>query len=291
MNTFRLGIIGRCLACQPWMQPSDIYHRQLKVMLQERTGITLRVSIVGNSDQEPCDRMRVFHTKKPLNGVLFHMRHATETQEPLLYKKRDSSGKLRYSLHPQFFKRFLKKEKPIYKDFNAVGFSLSVRRKNDLHNFFDNPPGVYPPCHGRKFLGIPLRKMNLWAGNLCGLNTPPILNEWSFFENLRCLCEELNIPLFVLGPLPTAKMLETKKEYLRWERKCKIAEKKLSKMNIPHYFLRSFNGTDENYKIDKSHLTSKGHSFLANSLYPSISSWIKSIHSEMILPPCGSGQK
>lgn len=271
MDKFCLGIIGRCLACQPWMPPSDLYHRQLKIMLQERDGITLHVSLSGRSDLEPYERMSTLHTKKPLNGVLYHMRHALE--QTLVYSRRNPSGKLRYSLHPYFFKRFLAKQQPVYEDCNAVGLAQSIRKKKDSQNLFD----IQPPM--RKLRGISLRQVNLWAGNLCGLNTHVIANEWIFFEKLRGLCIELNIPLFVLGPVPTVEMLETKKKSLLWERKRKFAETVLSRHDIPYYFLDSLQ--DELgmpiHKGDRVHLTSEGHALLARELYPVISPWIKSI--------------
>jgi len=277
MDKFCLGIIGRCLACQPWMPSSDLYHRQLKVLLQERDGITLRVSIAGRSDLEPYERMRVLHAKKPLNGVLYHMRHTPE--HLLFYKRQDSSGKLRYSLHPYFFKRFLAKQQPVYKEFNAVGFALAMRRNKDSQNIFNIPPPIDSSSRPRKFLGIPLHQVNLWAGKLCGLKTHAISNEWDFFERLRSLCLELNIPLFVLGPIPLFDMLGSKKKSHFWEQKCRFAEIKLSKYDVPHYFLRSM--PDEKnmpfYTNDQAHLTADGHAFLAKELYPEISLWIKSI--------------
>ncbi len=267
------------------MLPSDLYHRQLKVLLQERDGITLRVSLAGGSDLEPYERMRILHTKKPLNGVLYHMRHDA-AEEPLFYKRRDSSGKLRYSLHPFFFKRFLPKQHPVYKDINAVGLALSRRKNKDSHNIFNIPPPIDVPAQPRKLLGIPLRQVNLWAGKLCRLNAHEISNEWIFFEKLRCLCLELNIPLFVLAPIPLVEMLETKKKSLSWEQKCRFVETKLSKYDIPYYALHSLQ--DEKgiplHMRDRMHLTSEGHAFLARELYPAISFWIKSVTDPYIRP-------
>ncbi len=276
MDKFCLGIIGRCLACQPWMPPSDLYHRRMRTMLQERDGITLQVSLSGRSDLEPYERMCVLHTKKPLDGVLYHMRHVTE--QTLLYSSRDSLGQLRYSLHPYFFKRFLTKQQLVYDDGDAVRIALSMRKNKDSDDLFDVPP---PPCQPstRKLLGIPLRQVNLWGGKICGLNAYAIAKEWIFFERLRCLCLKLNIPIFVLGPVPTVEMLEEEKKSLLLEQVRRFTEPKLSKYDIPNYFLHSLRDEVGRplHKADRVHLASEGHAFLAKELYPVISSWIRSI--------------
>ncbi|MBI5345840.1 MAG: hypothetical protein HZB76_01675 [Chlamydiae bacterium] len=278
MDKFCLGIIGRCLALQPWIQISDLYHRQLKNML-EKDGIILRVSLAGRSDLEPSERMRALHTKKSLDGVLYHMRHVDMHPKPLLYRTVDPLGKFRYSLPPNFFKRILSKKKTVYIESNAVQAALSMRKNKDSQDLFDIPPEqLVIKTLPRKFLGVPLHQVNLWAGKLCGLNTWALADEWTFFERLRTLCLELNIPLFVLGPIPSVDMLETENFFL-FQQIRKIIETKLSSQDIPYYFFYSLH--DEMgkaiHKKDRSHLTPEGHSFLARELYPIISPWFKSI--------------
>jgi len=271
MEQFCLGIIGRCLACQPWMQLSDLYHRQLKIILKERDGITLRVSLSGRSDLEPYERMRILHTKKPLNGVLYHMREAPE--QPLLYSRRNPTGKRRYSFHPCFFKHFRAAQHPIYEGGDAVRFALSKRKNKDAHKLFESP------LVKSKFLSISLRQVNLLAGKLCGLNTDAIVNEWIFFERLREYCLELKIPLFVLGPIPSAEILEAKNKSLLWERMRNFAVTELSRYEIPYYFLHTLQDEIGRpiHKGDRVHLNPEGHALLARELYPVISPWIRSI--------------
>lgn len=274
MDKFCLGIIGRCLACQPWIKIPDLYHRQLKIMLQEQAGITLRVSLAGRSDLEPFERMKTLYRKNSLDGVLYHMRNING--QLLFYSKQELSGKRRYSLHPDFFKRFFAKI-PLYDGCQAVHEALLLRKKSDSHDLFDLPPAEL--SIPRNFFGIPYRQINLWAGKLCGLNNWAIRKELIFLDRLRRYCLEMNIPLFVLGPISQADMLGIKRKLCLLEQLQKVGGNYLSKHHVPYYFMQSL--LDEMgfplYKRDQIHLTREGHAFLAKQLYPIISLWIQSI--------------
>lgn len=274
MNQFRLGIIGRCLALQPGMPLQNLYHRQLSALLQERDGITLRVSLAGRSDLEPSERMRALFAKKPLDGVLYHMRRLPE---PLLFcSRRDHSGKLRYSLHPLFLKQFCPLRRPVYENSQDVIAIVSSMRKNPPHDLFDIPPS---PPQLRIVFGVPLlRMMNRWAGKICNMDLCIFANEWFFFERLKSFCCEFNIPLFVLGPIPTVDMLATQKKTRIWKNKCKCIETGLLRDDIPNYFLHVLHDDSAAplFFRDQIHLNAQGHAFLAKELYPLMAPWIRS---------------
>ena len=280
MRKFCLGIIGRCLACQPWTPIPDLYHRQLKLMLQEQENILLSVSIAGRSDLEPYARMKILHKKKLLDGVLYSARYV-QGREPFLCSEKDDFGKSSYSLNPIFFKRFFRKKKTSYNGCDSVQYAFRARRSRDSHDLLDIPPAEEKQLNtsNRKLLGIPLHKVNLLIGKLCGLNSWVIAPEWLYFEKLRILCLDLKIPLFVLGPIPGVKNLENRNNQLLWQQMQKESKRKLLKHHIPNYFLHSLN--DEKgkplHKKDQGHLNAEGHAYLARELYPIISPWVKSI--------------
>lgn len=273
MDKFCLGIIGRCLSLQPWTPISDLYHRQLKIKLKQ-DDILLQVSLAGRSDLVPYERMQILHKKKPLNGVLYHMPLIEPTQT-LFYSKEDHLGKRCYSLHPYFFKRFFVK-KEIYRAHDSIHMVLSYRKNRNQHNFFEEAPQT---CHFRKFMGIPLHKVNLLAGKLCGLNRWDLQYERECFEKLRKLCLDLNIPLFVLGPMPKMDTFKEKYKLRAFQKIQKFYQKQFAKHEIPYYFPDSIYDDRGNslYKKDEVHLNSLGHSFLAKELYPIFVLWIRSI--------------
>jgi hypothetical protein len=274
MDKFCLAIIGRCLSFQPWIDISDLYHRQLKSKL-EKDDILLKVSIAPRSDLSPYERLKTLYEKKPLDGVLYHM-PLIEPNQMLFYSKRDEWGKISYSLHPYFFKRFFAKEKIVYNISDAVHAAIKFRKKNDSHDLFEDP---LPPVYYRKFLGVPLHKLNLKAGKLCGLNRWKAANELSCFEKFRTLCLDLKIPLFVLGPVPLVETFKKKDNYRVFQKTKKNYQRQLLSLKIPSYFLNTLHDERGNllFKKDGQHLNTFGHTFLANELYATFSSWIKSI--------------
>jgi hypothetical protein len=271
--TFNLGIIGRCLSCQPWIKISDLYHKKLKEMFLKIDGINFRVSIASHSELEPCERLKILYTKKPLDGILYHMRLCMP--QVVLYSKKDESGKYSYTLN-NFFKQFLDKDKLRYSmDNDVIQRVIKLKLNRDLHDMFDL---VKDTPLERKFFGIPLHKLNLLAGKLCGINSWVIKNELRYFERLLNYSLELKMPVFVLGPIPEFHNLQIKN--LNMQKKMeRIFKKKILECDIPNYFLNSL--YDENgsilFKKDQEHLSSEGHAFLARELYPILLPWIRSI--------------
>ena len=273
MDKFCLGIIGRCLSFQPWINISDLYHRRLREMLEKQDKIVMRVSIAPRSDLLPYERMKILYKKKKLNGVLYHMRNIGN--QPFIDFDIDNFGKRKYFINPYIFK--WSKEEIKYKNCDAVQIALSIRKKKDDHDLFDIPPQNSDNIGQRNFLGIPFRKINLLVAKLCGLQKRAMINEYNYLERVRKLCLELNIPLFVLGSIPSIEILKTRRKLFK--KMQKYTEKKLSKHEIPSYFFQSI--YDEKgrslYKKDQMHLTLEGHSFLAKELYPIMSIWMKLI--------------
>lgn len=265
MDKFNLGLIGRCTALQPWIHPSELYHRRLRTLLKERDGIQLDVHIAGNSCLEPSERLHTLHQKSFLDGVLYHMRYLTP--HAMFNSTRDSSGKLSYSLHPQFFNRssYFFDEVPYFT-------ARAVRKIQDAHTH----PSI--PNLERKFLGLSLRKINLLAGELTGLNAFLVENEWFFIDKLQKLCIELNLPLFILGPIPRTKITKAGEQYLTSFPSRKNIETKLSKRHIPHYIIHDlYNKMGVPiHKGNGTHLSPEGHAFLSQELYPLLLPWIQS---------------
>ena len=274
---FTLGIIGRCLACQLWTHPSDLYHRKLRTSLKENDQITFRVSIAGRSDLEPAERLKILVQKKPIQGVLYHMRHFAGEQR-LVNPKKSSPEKKGYHLNPLVYKYFSTKKETSYRDPNWVESQTILKRDRYAKCPFDTPPEKEYRFK-TKFLGIPVGKINLILGKFCGLNHLAFESEWTFLERLRRVSLELALPLFVLGPIPRVDALDTKKRADLWKEKCSIASSRLTKYKIPSFFLDSIETELRNsiYMKDEIHLTPEGHRYLATKLYPLVSNWIQSI--------------
>jgi hypothetical protein len=268
MNKFNLTIIGRCLSCQPWINPSDLYHRKLKILLKEKNNINLKVQIASNSDLEPHIRLKNLYKKTKIDGVLYHFK-LIEPQ-PILYSKKDSFGKHTYKLHPNFFNRFLK-DKMIYSACEAIDIKNHWWKKEDEHENF------IPPLK-RKLFNICLNDINIFIANFFKISNLEIASELYFFEKLHKECLNLKIPLFVLGPIPSIEIYNKKRNFLFFDKFKKNIQKQLFKNNISNFFFNSpYNERGESlYKKDKYHLNFKGHNVLANKLYPTFSSWIKS---------------
>jgi hypothetical protein len=269
MKKFNLGIIGRCLSCQPWINPSDLYHRQLKKKLQEKDNIIMKVILASNSQLEPQIRLKNLYKKKQINAVLYSVRLIEH--QPILFSYKDKFGKYTYELNPNFYKRFFLKNKIIYNGIKAIDINNHWWKEEDEHeNFLEIPK--------RKLFNIPLRNINLFIAKLCNINSLEIAKELYFFEKLYQECLNLKVPLFILGPIPSIDIYYKKKNFLFFEKFQKAIQKQLLKNNISNFFFNSYlNEKKESlYKKDKYHLNSKGHTFLAEELYPIFSSWIKS---------------
>lgn len=276
MDKFCLGIIGRCLSCQPWINTSDLYHRQLRDLLEKNNNIIMRVSIASYSELEPYKRMEILYNKKTLDGVLYFMRSVLN--EPLL----NHLGKYRYSLHPNFFKLIFAKKKIVYsEDINVIKNAFRIRKLKDSHDLYDNPISQSSNIPSQRFIfGISLRQLNFLAGRL--LNPMKIATELYYFERLRKFCLEKKIPLFVIGPITDVKNLINKNSLSLLKKMEKKFQKKFKKHQILNYYLYSL--TDEMgqtlYKKDQQHFSFNGHAFLARQLYPILSVWMKSILDE-----------
>jgi hypothetical protein len=272
MKKFNLGIIGRCLSCQPWINPSDLYHRQLKRKLLEKDNIIMKIIIASNSQLEPQIRLKNLYKKKQINAVLYSIRLIEH--QPILFSNKDKFGKYTYKLHPNFYKRFLLKNKISYNGIKAIDVNNHWWKEEDEHeNFLEIPK--------RKLFNIPLHNINLFIAKLCNINSLEIAKELYFFEKLYKECLNFKIPLFILGPISSIEIYNNKSKFIFFKKYQKAIQKQVLKYKVPNFFFNSYlNEKNEKkeslYKKDKYHLNSKGHTFLAEELYPIFSSWIKS---------------
>lgn len=275
MKNFNLGIIGNCLSCQPWINVSDLYHRQLKIKLLQQDNIHLKVHIAGNSNLEPRKRFEELIRKQTLDGILYVLRSAYPKQ--LIYFHKDLNKKPFITF--DFFNYLFFKNKIIYSEHpNVIALALKLRKQKDMHDIYledsqkDNPPK-------RKFLGIPLNKMNFLVAKYLGLDSLVINNELEYLLKLYRCCLNKKIPLFVLGPIPDLKKLKDKNNFLFLKKMQKKLLSKILKMNIPNYFLSTRFSEEGNafYKKDLAHLSVEGHAFLAKELYPIICPWMKKV--------------
>lgn len=279
MNEFHLGIIGRCMSLQPFMSLNNIYHRRLRVLLQEKERILLRVSLASHSHLEPRERFQLLFPKKRIDGILYHMRPIVGDQ-PLIYRKKSPSEKTRYFFNPLFFNLFQRNRFYSYQEGDVFGDCIKYRKTPNSVDIFDLPPQKEVEnkqiSYWKKEFRIQRKKWNLRIGRLCGLNRIFLDQEWFFFTRLQELCLEQQIPLFVLGPIPNVDMFEDLSKNRLIQYYNKIFSSELTRSGVSHYFLHSpFD--DEGcsiFKRDRAHLNERGHAFLAQELYPILLPWI-----------------
>lgn len=263
---FRLGIIGQCFAFQPWIGVPQLYHQQLKRMLK-KDSIELRIKIARNVSQEPRDRLNALIQNTQLDGILLVMRDVSLNSLFMCHHSKEEV----YRLHPFFFHRKSFGHFNIYNNLmeDANFFKRPCISSIDLHD---------QPISSPKWLGIPRREFNFFLGSLFGLDEWAIENEWASIERFVTACQTIQLPCFILGPLPR---MTYRHEFLFWKKMNRMLKKRLIAMKTPHCLVDDLIDLDMMLKKDKAHITAKGHLIIAERLYQTMPSWINSLNATL----------
>lgn len=279
VREFRLGIVGRCLALQPYMKLSDLYHKQLKKMLEEKDEIRLRVSLAKNGHYKPIDRLKELLTRRPIDGVLFHLNHPA-LNLPLFIRNKKAPHKLRFTLNPLILEFFFRKKERAKLKKESLYQWIKYRRNPGPIDYHDIPPQIeeklrnLSPCWQRAYTAR--KYFNFFLGRLFGLHFLALREIRESLKEVQSYCTLHNVPLYILGAIPELGVLQDQKKRTKALHVYKKYSKLLVQEDVPFYFLQSYeNASGEHlYKKDQIHLNEAGHIFLANELYPRFSKWI-----------------
>lgn len=280
MRDFTLGIIGGCLTHQGGIAKSELYHYRLAKNLEESAGVRLRVRIARGFDHiEHRVRLDALVKEHRLDAVLVHVRNYYLGKSALIVKSM-TDDEFRYHLHPFLFKPWKTGWAEIAKR-NFAGQSVLLRRKNTVRKKgaapqakevapIEDTPADDPG--GRRVLGVSLRDLFYAGGVLTGLDNWAVRDELQMLNDVRLRCDELGLPLLVLGPgrRPDDPWLD---------RMCKKLDKQLQRhsrsWSVPYCDLPDMKDSrgDQIYMKDGWHLSASGHSYVAERLAPVIERW------------------
>ena len=271
LKEFRLGIIGGCLSHQSDIPHSQLFHRQLDRILQERDGIRLKVAITRHFNLDYRDRLEALLEESEVDGVLLHLRVVFVAKSVLLVN-RLVEGRRQYRLHPFFFRR---NETGWNKEMSAapVGKVLFASREPPKAADRDEDP-FDRPTPSKKMFGFRLRSLNLEVGALAGLDDWAISDEFAMFDEFKKHCLQRKVPFFILGPTPvTVYSAETN----LWWKMNKRIRNGFSANNDPFCLIEQIEDETGNPMLhgDGFHLNEFGHAHVSRRLYETMAPWIR----------------
>lgn len=286
MRDFTLGIIGGCLTHQGGLPKSQLYHYQLADLLEQSAQVRLRVRVArGFEDIDHTVRLDKLAREHALDAVLVHARNYYLIKSALLVKA-VTPEEFRYQLHPFLFKPW----RTGWAKAASNGFAgqrVLLRRKNTLGKsevtaeFAEgavSEPSVnlavaVDPGEKRVF-GFSMRDWLYAAGFIVGLDRWAVRDEVQMLRDVRDRCNELNLPLFVLGP---GRRLDH-----RWlDRMCLKFDKRLRRVlsdwSVPFCGLPETKSSEGEpiYARDKWHLSAAGHTLVAEKLAQAMISCVR----------------
>lgn len=202
---FTLGVLGGCLSHQRGVPPSQLYHRRLARQLRARGAGTLRVRIARDFEQSHVARLERLLHRAHLDGVLVHVRSEFTRKASLITIQVRADG-IHYYWHP-----FLLRQRQYgWAEVEAQQFSTCREMYRRLRSPAPPPPSPGPtelPADSAASLpgatrlaGIPIRDAFYAAGALVGLHRWAINDELRMLRDLSSRCQQLKLPLLVLGP-------------------------------------------------------------------------------------------
>jgi len=285
MRDFALGIIGGCLTHQREIAKSELYHYRLARHLEQSAGVRLRVRIARGFDHiEHRARLDELAKEHTLDALLVHVRNYYLGKSPLIVKSM-TDDEFRYHLHPFLFKPWKTGWAEVEKR-NFADQRMILRRKNTMRVNAeavqvqeDMPTEVAPVVDpgGRRVLGVSLRDLFYAGGVVAGLDNWAVRDELQMLQDVRLRCEELGIPLIVLGP--------GRRPGDPWlDRMCGKLDERLCR-TLPGWSVSycSLPDTEDEhgervYLNDEWHLSSAGHAYVAKRLTRLLADWFDSRH-------------
>jgi hypothetical protein len=248
----------------------------LKRRLSETVRVNLKVRIARDFEKEPVVRLASLVAENSLDVVMLHVRSAFVGKASLITIA-PTPAEFRYYLHPFLFRSWHSGWAEVQNaDFS--GCVMLARRKNPVTTPSSGGKNANSPASvavrkdwgdtvpgATRIAGVSIRDLFFLGGSLCGLDAWAIRDELRMLEDIRAQCEELELPLFVLGP-------SRRPDNFWLDRLCKKLDARLreecSKHALPYCDL--MRASDERgrrmYRADGFHFTEEGHGYCAEQL-------------------------
>jgi hypothetical protein len=253
-----------------------LYHQRLKRRLSETVRVNLKVRIARDFEKEPVVRLASLVAENSLDAVMLHVRSAFVGKASLVTIA-PTPAEFRYYLHPFLFRPWHSGWAEV-QNADFAGCVMLGRRKNPVttpstggenansagsvaerKDWGDTVPGA------TRIAGVSIRDLFFLGGSLCGLDSWAIRDELRMLQDVRAQCEELELPLFVLGP-------SRRPDNFWLDRLCKKLDARLreecSKHALPYCDL--MRASDQRgrrmYRADGFHFTEEGHGYCAEQL-------------------------
>lgn len=292
MRDFTLGIIGGCLTHQVGVPKSELYHQRLKHKLAEDGRANLKVRIARDFEKEHVHRLESLINEHRLDAVMVHVRSAFVGKAPLVVVSATPS-EFRYYLHPYLFRPWRtgwaeaqnsdfagcmligRRKNPVARQLQHIRISSDSAEAAEPTDWADILPGA------TRIAGVSIRDMFYLGGALCGLDGWAIRDELRMLEDLRVRCEQLGLPLFLLGP-------SRRPDNFWLDRLCKKLDARLrtacSEWGVPYSDLMQVNDDkgERLYRPDGFHLTTTGHSYCVSQLARILEPWLDSDESSTL---------
>lgn len=274
MAEFTLGVLGGCLSHQPGIPPSQLYHRRLAKRLQERGVGPLRVRIARNFEKCHVARLEQLLQTAPLDGVLVHVRSEFTRKASLITIQVWADG-IHYYWHP-----FLLRQRQYgWAEVEGQQFSTCreiYRRIRPASSPQAPPSPTQLPTDSAATLpgatrvaGISIRDAFYAAGAVVGLHRWAMADELSMLHDLSSRCQQLEIPLLVLGPgrRPANDWLD--ELCRRFDRQLQA---ELERWHLPYCSLPDTEDQsgESLYGADGFHFKPLGHRYVADRLLPAL---------------------
>lgn len=278
MRDFNLGIIGGCLTHQPGIPKSELYHQRSAKRLEQSKGIRLRVRIARDFRQEHVFRLNSLLKEHRLDAVMVHARSEFCRKAALIVTVH-TGGEFRYFLHPYLFRPWRSGWAAV-ENSGFTGCRLVLRRPSpvgqaatsgssggqDQEDHADVVPSAL------RVGGLAVRDLFYVGGVLAGLDAWGIRDELRMLEELYVRCQELGLPLLVLGP--------SRRPDNYWlDRLCVKLDARLhastKRMILPYADLMAVNDAQGKrmYRPDGFHFNEIGHAYVAEQLGRTLEAW------------------
>ena len=286
MRDFALGVLGGCMTHQPNIPKSELYHRRLARRLADGGRARLLIRIARDFEQEYRLRLDNLREEHALDGVLVHVRSVFTRKAPMVTTLVSASG-VRYYLHPFLFRPWQSGWAKV-ENADFAGCRLILHRKRPVAAPAADqpaPPRAVPgdmPADGdmadivpgaTRVAGIALRDLFYLAGAFTGTQAWAIRDELRMVNEVRARCQELRLPMFVLGP--------SRRPDNYWlDRLCRKLDTRLSRRlrgwSVPYCSLPEAQDAQgaKLYRPDGFHLTAAGHGYVAERLAGMLEPWL-----------------
>ena len=285
MPEFTLGVLGGCLSHQRGVRPSQLYHRRLARQLRARGAGPLRVRIARDFEQSHVARLERLLDTAHLDGVLVHVRSEFTRKASLITIQVRADG-IHHYWHYYWHPFLLRQRQYGWAEVETHQFSTCREIYRRLRAPATPPltPGLTglpadsaASLHGAtRLAGISIRDTFYAAGALVGLHRWAINDELRMLSDLSSRCQQLNLPLLVLGPgrRPANGWLDQ-----LCQRCDRQLQRELGQWPLPYCSLPD---TEDRagcslYGSDGFHFTSAGHAYVADRLSEGISGLMNNI--------------